>query len=580
MSNLLDSLRSPPPEVSTDQALSIALSEFNLSGSAKYLGGERDCNFLIENPDSSESHILLKIANPAESDHILDMQCCALQHIAYYNKGLAIPRLIKTTGAENWATCVVGNGQSLRIRALSYLPGNSIDQEVEDSGLTKNLGRSMAELNIALRGFFHPSAQHPLAWNIQHLDQLSGLVQYITDPTQKELVSKTLDRFKDSVKPHLAKCRSQIIHNDISFHNTVVSEHDPTLVSGIFDFGDMVFAPVIQDLANTAAEIPAGSKNPLARSAEIIAGFHDTLPLENTELELLPDLISARLALCILIDAWSTSVNSWQDERDHLDGWHEKSVNALDIIHQCAPGHFENLIRSTCSLDTINIPKQAKPSTPKRKNTQWQRREKYLGNANYYAYDEPLHLVRGEGVWLYDCDDNRFLDAYNNVPHAGHCHPVIVEAVARQTATLNTNTRYVCDIVSEYAERISATLPGGLDACYFVSSGSEANDLAWRLGTSWTGNDGGLILEHAYHGITEATYALSPAEFKFDDLSQNQLYEHIETIIPPNDYRGEWKRLDKNRGQRYAQQITQSINNLATRGIKPAAFFSRYDYEF
>lgn len=147
--------------------------------------------------------------------------------------------------------------------------------------------------------------------------------------------------------------------------------------------------------------------------------------------------------------------------------------------------------------------------------------------------------------------------------------PRIVSAISKQTATLNTNTRYVYDIAASYAERLSSTLPKGLDACYFVSSGSEANDLAWRLATTWTGNSGALILEHAYHGVTVAIDAMSPSEGK----SGNSPVDHVAEITAQDDYRGPWKRTDPERGRKYAAYADDAIRQLKSRGYEPAAFF-------
>ena len=104
------------------------------------------------------------------------------------------------------------------------------------------------------------------------------------------------------------------------------------------------------------------------------------------------------------------------------------------------------------------------------------RRREFMGSQLYMFYDPPVHLMRSEGVWLYDAKRRVYLDAYNNVPHVGHCHPQVVEAIARQAARLNTNTRYLYNEVLDYAERLTATLPAGLDVAAFVNSGSEAVD--------------------------------------------------------------------------------------------------------
>ena len=151
----------------------------------------------------------------------------------------------------------------------------------------------------------------------------------------------------------------------------------------------------------------------------------------------------------------------------------------------------------------------------------------------------------------------------------GHCHPRVVAAIAKQTATLNTNTRYLYDALPAYAENITSTLPPQLDTCFFVSSGSEANDLAWRLSKIWTGQTGGLVIENAYHGVTDAVYDLSPAEA----LDTSTLKSHIQEINAPDDYRGPWKRDDPDRGLHYAAYAAEAIDRLIQKGHSPAAFF-------
>ena len=128
-------------------------------------------------------------------------------------------------------------------------------------------------------------------------------------------------------------------------------------------------------------------------------------------------------------------------------------------------------------------------------------------------YDHPVHLVRGEGVWLFDPDDRRYLDCYNNVPVVGHGHPRVVQAVAQQQRLLATHSRYLHEAIVELAERLKATLPPALDAVMVVNSGSEANDLAWRIARAATGRSGAVVTAYAYHGLTEATHALSPEEW-------------------------------------------------------------------
>jgi len=174
--------------------------------------------------------------------------------------------------------------------------------------------------------------------------------------------------------------------------------------------------------------------------------------------------------------------------------------------------------------------------------------------------------VRGAGVWLYDSQGRAYLDVYNNVPHVGHTHPTVVAAIQKQTAILATHTRYLHENILDYAEQLTARLPAHLNACIFVNSGSEANDVAWRMAQMATGHRGALVMEHAYHGITDAVAALTPSVGKPRDA-------HVVTIAPPpqslrvSDTLGAAELADA------VRDTTQAIATLAERGFAPAAFF-------
>src|SRR5713101_1381762 len=169
-----------------------------------------------------------------------------------------------------------------------------------------------------------------------------------------------------------------------------------------------------------------------------------------------------------------------------------------------------------------------------------ERRYRVLGRNSPLFYDKPLHLVRGEGVWLYDADGRRYLDAYNNVPHVGHCHPRVVEAAERQMRELNTNTRYLHEKLGRYAERLTATLPEPLRVCYFVSSGSEANELALRLARAHTRRRDLIVLDAAYHGNTTTLIDISPYKFNGPGGAGKPPWVHIVPV--PDVYRGAYRR--------------------------------------
>ena len=137
------------------------------------------------------------------------------------------------------------------------------------------------------------------------------------------------------------------------------------------------------------------------------------------------------------------------------------------------------------------------------------RRKRLLGPHVTTFYETPLHLARGEGAWLWDTDGRRYLDCYNNVAHVGHCHPRVVEAIARQAATLNTHTRYVHDTILEYGERLTGHFGHGLSSMVMVCSGSEANDVALRIAQAASGNTGIIGTDNTYHGNTAAVSQLN-----------------------------------------------------------------------
>ena len=194
-----------------------------------------------------------------------------------------------------------------------------------------------------------------------------------------------------------------------------------------------------------------------------------------------------------------------------------------------------------------------------------ERRRKALGPAYRLFYERPLRLVAGEGVWLTDADGNRYLDMYNNVPHVGHCHPRVVDAIARQAARLNTHTRYLHDLVVRYAERLLATLPAPLDVAMFSCTGSEANELALRMARSATGKTGVVVIEFAYHGNTQATWEIST-----EDVPPGQRAAHVVAVPAPDTWRGEFRGEDA--AERYAKTVVRAIETLDERGAGFAAF--------
>jgi len=188
-----------------------------------------------------------------------------------------------------------------------------------------------------------------------------------------------------------------------------------------------------------------------------------------------------------------------------------------------------------------------------------------MGSAYRLFYDQPLHLVRGEGVWLFDADGNKYLDMYNNVPHVGHCHPRVVDAISRQASTLNTHTRYLHENVLNLAERLTGKFSDDLDTAMFCCTGTEANELALRIARRCTGGTGIIVTDSAYHGNSQAIYEIST-----DTIPPEDVPDYVVTVPAPDIYRGAYR--DADAGARYAANVNEALALLQSRGIKPAAF--------
>ncbi len=188
------------------------------------------------------------------------------------------------------------------------------------------------------------------------------------------------------------------------------------------------------------------------------------------------------------------------------------------------------------------------------------RRRELLGPGYKLFYERPVEMVRGEGVHLFDADGDAYLDAYNNVPCVGHCHPHVVEAIARQAATLNTNTRYLGEPILDYAERLLATHHDGLGNVMFACSGSEATDLALRIARHATGGRGVVVTANAYHGVTAAAAEVSPS------LGANEpLGAHVRTVALPSE-------ADVGAaGAEFASRVEAAIEDLRRHGTRTAA---------
>ena len=531
-----------------------------MAGSIGALPGERDCNFRLRTADGRE--FVLKVLDVASDPASADCLVSVLDHLAEQDTTLPVPRLIPTLRGEaigrftreriDYAVCMV-----------TFLSGRLLTESPPTPELLRAMGSTLARLDLSLRGFFHPSLSRRLAWDVRHLPELAAFGRYIESAALREGVAAVSEDFRACL-PRLRGLRSQAIHGDCHAANLVVDEGGES-IRGILDFGDMIHAPLIFEPAVAMSELLTEAVAPLSAAAAILQGYARTVALQADEVELLYDIVAARHAVTLLVHAWRTG----QDPEGArvLDA---ASANAERSLHRLLKQDRRALTGAwheaagTASPVAARTP-SASPAAAGLKGTagaepaaDLARRRRLMGAGAELFYEKPLHIVRGAGVWMYDAAGRAYLDVYNNVPHVGHAHPAVVAAIQAQTAILATHTRYLHGNILEYAEQLTARMPAHLNACIFVNSGSEANDVAWRIAQMATGHRGGLVMENAYHGITDAVAALTPGVGRPRD-------PRVVTIAPPADG---------------PAQVTEALSDtdgaialLAERGLAPAAFF-------
>ena len=194
------------------------------------------------------------------------------------------------------------------------------------------------------------------------------------------------------------------------------------------------------------------------------------------------------------------------------------------------------------------------------------RRNKYFAGS-FLFYQKPIHIVRGNGVWLYDSKGRKFLDGYNNIPNVGHCHPRVVRAITEQARVLNVHTRYLHENIVDLAERIAGVMPNGLETSLFACTGSEAAELAMRIARTVTGNSGIIVLKSCYHGNSKLAGEMSTVTYPEESMPP-----WIAAVEPPNPYQGPYRENESDLGRKYADFVDEAIAKLESNGHGVAAF--------
>jgi len=541
-----------------EAARALLREAYALEGALTPLAGENR-NFLVEIPDGRR--FVLKIAAEDRTTDILALEHAVVEHLAAADVALALPRTEKTSSGAIEARWNGPDGDTLRGRLLAYVPGTSwCEIEQPSATLLEDFGAAVARVDLALADFTHEAAGRTHQWDLARAGQHRGKVVLISSAARRRLADEMFQRWAGCAAPHLPSLPHSLIYGDANDENVLV---EAGRVTGFLDFGDTLTNPTICDLAIALTYAMLDRPDPLSTGAEIIAGYHRERPLDTRELDVLFPLICGRLAASVTIAA----------ERRRLDphhpNWFVTEDRAWRLIETLAAIDLRDARRHlTAALDEAM--QWTSPSDqPKNASTLLGDRRALIGPSLSVSYREPLHIVRGARQYLYDAGGRPYLDLVNNVAHVGHCHPHVVQAGQEQMARLNTNTRYLYDELSDYAARLTATMPAPLEVCFFVNSGSEANELALRLARAHTRRRDVLVVDGAYHGNTTTLVAMSP--YKFMGPGGSGIAEPWVHIVPmPDGYRGPYRGHSRTTGEAYGHAVQRVID---ASGASVAAFF-------
>lgn len=291
------------PNLAASEVQAMVARLYGIDGTTiRSLAGERDQNCTVETADGTR--YVFKVSNASEPMPLVDFQIAALEHIARTSPGLPVPRVVCTQNGQTRDTVVLADGARTSVRMLTYLEGTQIRETPRTPAQRVAMGRTLAELNLALQGFTHPAAAHDLLWNVSAAHRLTVQLDSLPHGPRRTLAQSFMARFKEHVLPRLGSLRLQVIHNDYHLYNVLVASEDHARITGIIDFGDMLQAPLVGEVATAAAFHMTGNADPFEGPSQFVGAYRAVLPLTEMEQEIVGDLMATRHLITALISEW------------------------------------------------------------------------------------------------------------------------------------------------------------------------------------------------------------------------------------------------------------------------------------
>lgn len=435
-------------------------------------------------------------------------------------------------------------------RLLPFIEGNLLSSVAQTTALVTNFGEAIGLLNQSLLSVQSDTIKaRTLFWDMKHTLLNAEKTSYIQHPEDRKVVHYFLDLFQQNVFPIQHQLRHSIIHSDLNDNNVIV---EGETIKGIIDFGDSVYSPLIFEVAIAVTYIMlSNEKEPFEKAKAFLQGYHSVVPLTKEEIELLYILIPSRLCVSVC--------NSAKKKAEGEDTAYilVSEKPAWTLLHKWVainPIWIHNFFFQ--ALDFTTEPLDIETLISKRKAV--------TGKSLGTSYRAPIYMTGGAFQYMYDHLGNTYLDAYNNIPHVGHCHPNISNVITRQIRKLNTNTRYLYPELVNYAEALMKTLPDTLQKVFYVNSGSAASDLAIRMARTHTKRHTVAILENGYHGNT--LLGISISDYKHNGKGGEGKPDGIITMPLPKAFTKPLKT-----GKEYAEEAIEQLREEINKGNIPAA---------
>ena len=502
----------------------------------KKLGGYINVNYKIETP--SETFILKEFPNTKTNLDLISAENEILLFLGK-NKSGSFPSPMENTDG-NYIS--VHTDQSKFSWLLSYLEGEFLAETKHTPELFESYGEFLAKMDISLHSFRNYAIEaRQIEWDLQHFQLLiREKIKYISNPADQKIIEYFFQQHRENVDPVIPNLRKQIIHNDANDWNVLVQNGK---VSGIIDFGDICHTQLINELAIALTYAILDKENPVEWAIPIIQGYHKTLALEEKEIDILYWLIAARLCTSVCNSALE-KLN--QPENAYVSISEKQAWDLIRKWVKINPVFARNEFRKAAGFSITE---------EKKAETVLSERFKSVSPIFSVSYKKPIYMESAAFQYMFDKYGNSYLDAYNNIPHVGHSHPGVVEAGQKQMAKLNTNTRYLYDQINKYTSNLLKYFPKPLNKVFLVNSGSAATDLALRLARNFTGNKIVAVVEHGYHGNTQAGIEIS--HYKFGGKGGLGISENTVCLPIPDTYRGEFR--FESAGISYAQNAVHQL---------------------